>query len=104
MERLEAGEAVKISSFGSFRLRDKPRRMGRNTPDARSGADRAAPGRDVPGIRRAEGEDRTKRCRAAVASDVQPSAGRDGGWVLQAERGSMTTKLRPRRLRECKGR
>ena len=29
-ERLEAGEAVKISSFGSFRLRDKPMRMGRN--------------------------------------------------------------------------
>lgn len=29
-ERLEAGEAVKISSFGSFRLRDKHRRMGRN--------------------------------------------------------------------------
>ena len=28
--RLEAGEAVKISSFGSFRLRDKPGRMGRN--------------------------------------------------------------------------
>ena len=29
-ERLEAGEAVKVSSFGSFRLRDKPRRMSRN--------------------------------------------------------------------------
>ena len=29
-ERLEAGEAVKISSFGSFRLRDKPERTGRN--------------------------------------------------------------------------
>ena len=29
-ERLEVGEAVKISSFGSFRLHDKPMRMGRN--------------------------------------------------------------------------
>ena len=29
-ERLEAGEAVKISSFGSFTLRDKGFRMGRN--------------------------------------------------------------------------
>ena len=30
MERLEAGETVKISGFGSFILRDKPPRMGRN--------------------------------------------------------------------------
>ena len=28
--RLEAGEAVKISSFGSFNLRDKGERLGRN--------------------------------------------------------------------------
>ena len=29
-ERLEAGGDVKIRTFGSFRLRDKARRMGRN--------------------------------------------------------------------------
>ena len=29
-ERLEAGESVMISSFGTFRVRDKPERMGRN--------------------------------------------------------------------------
>lgn len=29
-ERLEAGESDKISGFGTFMLRDKPRRMGRN--------------------------------------------------------------------------
>ncbi len=29
-ERLSAGEAVKISSFGSFTVRDKGLRMGRN--------------------------------------------------------------------------
>ena len=29
-ERLEAGETVTISGFGSFRLRDKAPRMGRN--------------------------------------------------------------------------
>lgn len=29
-ERLEAGEAVKISGFGSFGLRDKAARIGRN--------------------------------------------------------------------------
>ena len=29
-ERLEAGETVKISGFGSFSLRDKGPRMGRN--------------------------------------------------------------------------
>ena len=29
-ERLEAGEVVKTSSFGSFRLRNKPKRVGRN--------------------------------------------------------------------------
>ena len=36
-ERPEAGEAVKISSFGSFRLRDKAARMGRN-PKTREAA------------------------------------------------------------------
>ena len=30
MSRLEAGEAVKLTGFGSFNLRDKPARLGRN--------------------------------------------------------------------------
>ena len=36
-ERLEAGEAVKISGFGSFNLRDKRGRLGRN-PKTREAA------------------------------------------------------------------
>ena len=36
-ERLEAGEAVKISGFGSFSLRDKRGRLGRN-PKTREAA------------------------------------------------------------------
>ena len=30
MSRLEAGETVKLTGFGSFNLRDKPARLGRN--------------------------------------------------------------------------
>jgi integration host factor subunit alpha len=30
VETLESGEAVKLSGFGNFSLRDKPSRMGRN--------------------------------------------------------------------------
>ena len=47
-ERLEAGEVVKISSFGSFTVRDKGLRVGRNPKTGRAGADPAAPGRRVP--------------------------------------------------------
>ena len=37
MSRLEAGEAVKLTGFGSFNLRDKSERLGRN-PKTREAA------------------------------------------------------------------
>ena len=43
-ERLEAGEAVKISGFGSFGLRDKAPRIGRNP---RTGEEAAVTARRV---------------------------------------------------------
>ena len=45
---LAEGENVKISGFGSFILRDKGERVGRNPEDRRRSADRAAPGDDLP--------------------------------------------------------
>ena len=47
-ERLEAGEAVKISGFGSFGLRDKAARIGRNP---RTGEEAAVTARRVVSFR-----------------------------------------------------
>ena len=46
--RSSDGENVKISGFGSFILRDKGERVGRNPKTGRRGADRAAPRADLP--------------------------------------------------------
>ena len=45
---LEAGESVKISGFGTFSVRQKGRRIGRNPKTGRRGADPAPPGPDLP--------------------------------------------------------
>ena len=45
---LERGEAVKLSGFGNFQLRDKPQRPGRNPEDRRRNPDHGAPRRDLP--------------------------------------------------------
>ena len=45
---LSEGQNVKISGFGSFILRDKGQRIGRNPKTGRRSADRAAPGDDLP--------------------------------------------------------
>ena len=65
-ERLSAGEEVKISSFGSFTVREKGLRMGRNPRTGRAGGDPAAPRRGVPALGETEGTD-------------QRDAGRRGG-------------------------
>ena len=74
-ERLEAGETVKLSSFGSFRLRDKPMRMGRNPRTLEAAP--IAPRRVVifPRIGRAEGEDRRSAVgwrRPVTSGPVRP--------------------------------
>ena len=56
-ERLSAGEEVKISSFGSFTVRDKGLRIGPQPQDGKTGADRAAPRRGVPGVGKTEEAD-----------------------------------------------
>ena len=58
-ERLSAGEEVKISSFGSFTVRDKGLRMGRNPKTG----DPAAPRRGVPALGQTEGADQQRRGR-----------------------------------------
>ena len=45
---LSEGENVKISGFGTFILRDKGERIGRNPKTGRRSADRAAPRDDLP--------------------------------------------------------
>ena len=50
-DALVRGETVKISSFGTFSVRAKSARVGRNPEDRRGGADRAAPRADLPARR-----------------------------------------------------
>ena len=45
---LSEGQNVKISGFGTFILRDKGQRVGRNPKTGRRSADRAAPRDDLP--------------------------------------------------------
>ncbi len=45
---LERGEAVKLSGFGNFQLRDKPQRPGPQSEDRRRNPDHRAPRRDLP--------------------------------------------------------
>ena len=45
---LSEGKNVKVSGFGTFILRDKGQRVGRNPEDRRRSADRAAAGDDLP--------------------------------------------------------
>ena len=55
-DRLEAGEVVKISGFGTFTLRDKGERLGRN-PKTRAGADLGTAGGGVQALRCSEEAD-----------------------------------------------
>ena len=52
---LARGETVKLSSFGSFVVRSKGERVGRNPEDGRRGADRAAAGDGVQAVEYSEG-------------------------------------------------
>ena len=52
---LQNGESVKISGFGTFSVRQKGRRIGRNPKTGRGSADPAAPGSGVPAQPCAEG-------------------------------------------------
>ena len=52
-DRLEAGEVVKISAFGTFTLRDKGERLGRG----RAGADLGTAGGGIQALRYSEEAD-----------------------------------------------
>ena len=63
---LERGETVKLSSFGSFVVRKKGQRIGRNPEDRQGSADLAAPRDGVQAVGDPEAEDqwrhRRRRC------------------------------------------
>ena len=61
---LERGEMVKISSFGSFAVRQKGQRVGRNPEDRPGGADQPAPGAGVSRQPYAEGPDQQRAGRS----------------------------------------
>ena len=54
---LEKGETVKLSSFGSFMVRKKGQRIGRNPEDRHRGADFAAAGDGVQAVGDSEAAD-----------------------------------------------
>ena len=59
-EALERGEMVKISSFGSFAVRHKGQRVGRNPKDRPGGPDQSAPGSGVSRLACAEAPDQRR--------------------------------------------
>ena len=63
------GETVKLSSFGSFVVRSKGQRIGRNPEDRSRSADPAAPRDGVQAVQRAEGAHQRRRRRRRQGSD-----------------------------------
>ncbi len=77
-EKLALGETVKLSSFGSFLVRDKGERVGRNPKTGRRGADHAAPRDRVQTLERAEGpHERRRRSRRRAVNGVIGALRRD---------------------------
>ena len=56
-EAAERGETVKLSGFGSFVVRSKGGRIGRNPKNRGGGADSSSPGHGRQAIKRPEGQD-----------------------------------------------
>ena len=89
-EALERGEPVKPRSFGSFNIRSKRGRVGRNPQDRRGSADHPAQGRDLQAVARARrsGQWRDHRRRGRVSASGffsllwTPVSGRQGKAAL----------------------
>ena len=67
------GETVKLSSFGSFVVRDKGAARRPQSEDRHRGADRAAPGDGLQAIERAQGAHQRRGRRRRTTSDPRPS-------------------------------
>ena len=82
---LVSGEAVKLSSFGSFLVRSKGERIGRNPKTGEEVADLAAARDGVPAFQRAEAEDqRVSRRRLTFCTARMKASRRDGCRDLSA--------------------
>ena len=109
-ERLTAGEAVGISGFGRFGVRDKGPRRGAQPEDRRAGGHPGAPGRDVPTVGGLEtayrGEDGRRRqtensragCRCLGRTNVSPGHGNPRGATMTGIDESALTKGQLRKL------
>ena len=73
---LERGEMVKISSFGSFAVRQKGPARRAQSEDRPGGADQPAPGAGVPRLACAEGPDQRRRIGRAPARRRRRAGGR----------------------------
>ena len=88
-EALERGEPVKPRSFGSFNIRSKRGRVGRNPQDRRGSADHPAQGRDLQAVARARrsGQWRDHRRRGRVsASGLFPLSLRMLSYAMSGRR------------------
>ena len=74
---LAEGANVKISGFGTFILRDKGQRIGRNPEDRDRSADRAAAGDDLPRQPDHARPDRQGLSRRVATGDKEPGALQD---------------------------
>ena len=69
------GETVKLSGFGSFVVRSKGERIGRNPKTGRGGADPSPPGHGVQAVERAQGQDQRQGREAVEGLGVRALAG-----------------------------
>ena len=77
-DALERGEMVKISSFGSFAVRQKGQRVGRNPKTGAGGADQPAPRAGVPRLPRAEASDQHGLTQPLDVERHEPRCGQVG--------------------------
>ena len=88
---LARGENVKLSSFGSFGVRDKGQRIGRNPKTGRGGAHHAAACAGVPSKQHHEGSHQQRTCTSASggigAEGLRRPVPRLGGGKLAAGSG-----------------
>ena len=94
-DALVDGDTVKISSFGSFSVRQKGERVGRNPKTGEEGSDPAAAGVGVPRVACAEAQDQPGRRRLTL-----PDRTTSGSESLDRVTRDRPTRFRAQRARQ----